>query len=323
MKTPEFLELVSTVNHLDHHQRSLLAATLTQLSDEPKVSELIETAFDTKGICPHCSNTESYRHGLVSGLQRYRCRACKKTFNALTGTPLAHLRYKSKWLDYLDAITHSLTVRQAASELEVHRNTTFRWRHRFLTWIKQDKPSTLHGITEADETYLLESHKGSRTLKRKSRKRGGSASKRGISNEQVCILIARDRSKKTIDFVTGNGAITKAILTTHLKPILDSDALLVSDSNPTYDAFCSAENITHEAVNLSQGQRVIKGAYHVQNVNAYHSRFKSWLGHFHGVATKYLPNYLGWCRIMDEYQNLTPEMLLNSALGNFQHLTVT
>jgi transposase-like protein len=323
MKAPEFLELISAINQLDHYQRTLLATTLTQLSDEPKVSELIETAFDAKGICPYCSHAESYRHGSARGLQRYRCKACKKTFNALTGTPLAHLRYKSKWIGYHDAITRSLTVRRVACELDVHRNTAFRWRHRFLTWIKQDRPTTLHGITEADETYILESHKGSRKIKRKPRKRGGSASKRGISNEQVCILIARDRSKQTVDFVTEHGAITKAILTAHLKPILDSDALLVSDSNPTYDAFCNAENITHEAVNLSQGQRVIKGASHVQNVNAYHSRFKSWLAGFHGVATKYLPNYLGWCRMMDEYRNLTPDMLLNSALGDFQHLTVT
>ena len=323
MKAPEFLELISAINQLDHHQRTVLTTTLSQLSDEPKVSELIETAFDTKGICPYCSHTKCYRHGLAHGLQRYRCKACKKTFNALTGTPLAHLRYKSKWLDYLDAITHSLTVRQAAIDLDVHRNTTFRWRHRFLAWIKQDRPTTLHGITEADETYLLESHKGSRKLDRKPRKRGGSASKRGISDEQVCILIARDRSKQTVDFVTGNGPITKAVLSDYLKPILDSDALLVSDSNPTYEAFCKAENITHEAVNLSQGQRVVKSAYHVQNVNAYHSRFKLWLNHFHGVATKYLPNYLGWCRVMDEYRYLTPEMLLNSAMGDFQHLTVT
>jgi len=37
MKAPEFSELVSVINQLDHHHRSLLAATLTQLSDEPKV----------------------------------------------------------------------------------------------------------------------------------------------------------------------------------------------------------------------------------------------------------------------------------------------
>ncbi len=176
MKSSEFLELISAINQLNHHQRTVLAMALTQLSDEPKITELIETAFDAKGICPYCSHTESYRHGSASGLQRYRCKACKKTFNALTGTPLAHLRYKSKWLDYLDAVTHSLTVRQAAIDLNVHRNTTFRWRHRFLTWIKQDRPTTLHGITEADETYLLESHKGSRKLDRQPRKRGGCAS---------------------------------------------------------------------------------------------------------------------------------------------------
>ena len=235
MKTPEFLDLVSVITQLDHHQRALLTSALTQLSDEPKVSELIETSFDSKGVCPHCAHNKFYRHGKAHSLQRYRCKSCKKTFNALTKTPLAHLRYKSRWLDYLAAITDSLTVRQAASDLKVHRNTTFRWRHRFLAWIKQDRPTILHGITEADETYLLESHKGSRKLERKPRKLGGSANKRGISNEQVCILIARDRSKQTLDFVTGNGAITKAILTTHLKPILDSDALLVSDSNPYMD----------------------------------------------------------------------------------------
>ncbi len=54
--------------------------------------------------------------------------------------------------------------------------------------------------------------------------------------------------------------------------MLAADALLVSDGNPAYTAFCEAEGISHEAVNLSQGQRV-NGAYHVQNVNAYHSRY--------------------------------------------------
>ena len=44
----------------------------------------------------------------------------------------------------------------------------------------------LGGIVETDETYLLHSKKGSRDISnRESRKRGGSANKRGISNEQV------------------------------------------------------------------------------------------------------------------------------------------
>jgi len=42
MQTPEFLELVSVINQLDHHQRTLL----TQLSDVPKVSDIANN-FDT------------------------------------------------------------------------------------------------------------------------------------------------------------------------------------------------------------------------------------------------------------------------------------
>jgi transposase-like protein len=45
------------------------------------------------------------RHGHAHGLQRYRCRTCARTFNAFSGTPLARLRHKSRWLDYLDGVS--------------------------------------------------------------------------------------------------------------------------------------------------------------------------------------------------------------------------
>ncbi len=322
MKSAEFIQWVTAIHKLDHNQRRLLSVALHEQSDELNVFELIEASFDTKKACPHCGGVELYRYGVISGLQRYYCKHCRKTFNALTGTPLARLREKSHWLDYLAAMAQSQTIRKSATDAGVHRNTSFRWRHRFLNWISQDRPGTLQGITEADEMYLLESNKGQRNLERKARKRGGSACKRGISNEQICILVARDRSGQTLDFVTGNGPLTKALLTTVLKPVLEADALLVSDANPTYTAFCQAEGVSHEIVNLSQGQRV-NGPFHVQNVNAYHSRFKSWLAQFHGVATKYLPNYLGWRRAFEMHTQVKPENLLNAALGDFQYLTVT
>jgi hypothetical protein len=89
-----------------------------------------------------------------------------------------------------------------------------------------------------------------------------------------------------------------------------------------YSAFCQSEGISHEVVNLSKGQRV-NGAFHIQNVNAYHSRLKQWLERFHGVATHYLANYLGWRHVFENHCQLTPESLLNSALGNFQYVKVT
>jgi hypothetical protein len=38
----------------------------------------------------------------------------------------------------------------------------------------------------------------------------------------------------------------------------------------------------------------VRGIYHIQNVNSYHSRLKRWMDRFNGVATKYLEHYLAW-----------------------------
>lgn len=61
----------------------------------------------------------------------------------------------------------------------------------------------------------------------------------------------------------------------------------------------------------------VAGALHVQNVNAYHSRFKLWLRRFPGVASGYLPNYLGWRWAVDARRIGSPQTLLRSALGSF------
>jgi len=92
----------------------------------------------------------------------------------------ALLRLKAKWLAYSQVLFDSLSVRKGADRDGVHRNTAFHRRHRFLQWVKLDRPLGLNSIVEADETFLLESQKGTRTLDRPLRHRGGHASKRRI-----------------------------------------------------------------------------------------------------------------------------------------------
>jgi len=53
----------------------------------------------------------------------------------------------------------------------------------------------------------------------------------------------------------------------------------------------------------------------VQNVNAYHRRFKQWLARFHGVASRYLPNSLGWQWALDGRRVTSVEQLLRIAFG--------
>ena len=61
----------------------------------------------------------------------------------------------------------------------------------------------------------------------------------------------------------------------------------------------------------------VRGAIHVQNVNACHSRSHQWLLHFRGVASPYLCNYLGRRWAIDNQRIRTPDALLGAALGAF------
>ncbi|MTW06006.1 IS1595 family transposase, partial [Duganella ginsengisoli] len=44
---------------------------------------------------------------------------------------------------------------------------------------------------------------------------------------------------------------------------------------------------------------------------------------FHGVATRYLPNYLGWRCVLDAGRIDTPESMLKAAIGHFPRFVVT
>jgi transposase-like protein len=139
--------------------------------------------------CPHCGQSDVVRWGKASGLPRYRCKACARTFNALTKTPLAKLRMKERWSGQAAAMIDGVSLARAARRCGVHYTTAFRWRHRFLAALSGDKPKTLAGIVESDETFILEPFKGKRSgLPRKARKRGGSSAKRGLSAEQIPII---------------------------------------------------------------------------------------------------------------------------------------
>ncbi len=322
MDTNEFDRLLGVIVQLPWRQRNKLRDWLSQLPAADEAADIVEARSPNVSRCPHCQGTKLYRHGQANGLQRFRCTSCRKTFNALTKTPLAHLRLKGKWIGFLECMLRTYTVRAAAKEIGAHRNTTFRWRHRFLSWSKDDRPEHLHGIAEADECYILESEKGSRKLSRRPRRRGGAATQRGTSKEQVCILVARDRTGQTIDFVAGHGQVTKAQLHSCLPEVLDKDVLLVSDANKAYLYFADEAGISHEFINVAAGQSV-RGAIHIQNVNAYHSRFRDWMDTFHGVATHYLPNYLGWRRALDTRRLDTPALMMSAAIGVFPQLAVT
>jgi transposase-like protein len=274
--------------------------------------------------CAHCGADEIVGWGRSHGLPRYRCKACGRTFNAATGTAMARLRKKDRWLDQAQAMIESVSLAKAAERCGVHPTTAYRWRHRFLSAPALDKPQTLQGIVEADETFILESFKGRRSdLARKARKRGGKARRPGAFSDNIPVLVARDRSGATTDAVLPED--TAVCITQALSSAMSPANLLVCDGGRPLCAFARRAKIPVRVVPAPGKPLPGEPDIHINNVNAYHSRLKEWLRRFHGVATGNLPNYLGWRRALEaSHEPVSPQSWMLAALGQgpYQQLTL-
>lgn len=313
MAPSDFVKLLGQLASLSPKQREQVHKSLDALTNT--CASAVASVIPGSDVCPHCqAPAEQLRPwGQSHGLARMRCRACCKTSNALTGTPLAHLRKREQWMRHAQALIEGASVRQAAQCCGVDKNTAFRWRHRFLQAAATHRPAHECGIVEADETFFLESFKGQRKLPRPARKRAGV----GAYCERVAVLVVRDRSGQTADFRLEK--IDASHVAAVLSPLVDKDAILCTDGARVYQTVARTMGLTHRAINIQKGIRVLDGAFHIQNVNAYDSRLKQWMQRFHGVATKYLQNYLGWRRMIERYrQNISPAACLCEALGRLQ-----
>lgn len=224
------------------------------------------------------------------------------------------MRKREQWERYGQVLIEGISVREAARRCRIDKNTTFLWRHRFLRQAARHQAEHEAGIVEADETFFLESFKGQRHLPRAPRHRGGVPGTRGINAEQIPVLVVRDRSGQTADFKLSS--LDASHVSEKLEPLIDPDAILCTDSAGVYVAFARTAGIAHRAINVRRGRRVVEGVFHIQNVNAYDSRLKGWMRHFHGVTTKYLEHYLGWRRMIERYAaSIIPATCLAEAVG--------
>lgn len=95
-------------------------------------------------------------------------------------------------------------------------------------------------IVEVDETYFLYYQKGQRGIsERKPRKGGGKSKRRGISHEQVCVLVARDRISK----VACKWRVVKQQVDNIIGYKLSKENVLVTDTWRAYKTYAKEKGI--------------------------------------------------------------------------------
>jgi transposase-like protein len=242
----DFNKLKQTVSELSPRQKNELEKCLLNPESRPEVLKLLEKALSG---CPHCQHNDSYKWGTPKGRQRYRCRSCSKTYNALTGSQLSSLHKPEQWEQYSQTMVDSKTLRVAAKECQINLTTAFEWRHKCLKLSDLLMSKQLEGIVEIDETWFKYSEKGSRHLSADKPRKG--------SNDKVSqmkAVIGIDRSGHVVDQVVVSFTLSQ--LKADFLPKLADDLALCTDGHINYEYLAKQEKINHVVLNQSLGKRV-------------------------------------------------------------------
>lgn len=279
-------ELIKRVYLLTEEQISKAIVAIDEIieedsKDDPKITS-----------CPHCGCTSLVRNGVKSGKQRYKCKSCGVTSVYTTHTSLQNSHFgEAVWKHVIRDTIDGNSLDDTAEALGFSHTTAFNFRHKILSALETfeaQNPTVLHGVCELDDTYVLESYKGTNLPEdfwREARAHGAVAQKRGISSEYVSVQagVMRDGKiyTKSVNRATPSADDVRKAFDGHLT----DQALVLCDGAKSYNALASTCEV--KTVNKDE-----PGEFsHINNVNGYHSFIKQRYVDYRGVATKYLNRY--------------------------------
>lgn len=281
-------ELRAMLNKLSEYQLKQISQTAMRfLALNQELSE-IEPDF-----CPCCGdqNAVFIRKGVQCGKQRFQCKSCGKkfTYDSKQLTSNSHQPVES-WVVVLEDTLSLTSLDSTAEKIGVCHSTAFHMRHKLLVYIEEVVISSapLEALIEADETYMIESQKGTKVTHRKPRRHGEPSGKRGLSNEQMCICVATDRNHHVIARCVNRAKPASEDIMNALGEHIAEKSVLIFDGIKSYN--CLAEQKKCEKVSLV-GHESYNKVFHLNTVNSLHSRFKEMMRKFRGVSTKYLNRY--------------------------------
>lgn len=264
------------------------------------VAQFIQSVRDARyssGIhCPHCESRSVIRWGRFLGRQRYKCSACARTFNDLTGSPAAYSKRLELWQAYGACMIIGLSIRRSAKRVGIHPSTAFRWRHRICSALRSNDDTSLGGWVELGYYGIPFSEKGRRQLGRPARRRGPRFRNLPIGPSRVSVLAACDRRggvwTDMCHSPVPNAAAWQGALESQLAPSVAFTA------KPGRFSACAvfARRVAASYEPARLGGRRRSPLAHVHGVSRYVRDLRSWMLRFRGVATRYLPNYLAWHR---------------------------
>lgn len=255
-------------------------------TQEQAVEHLEKVRWKGKPVCPYCASEKICRH--VSGDragQRWQCQDCSRAFAVTVGTIFhgTHIPLKN-WFLVLALMLNakkSASAYQIARDLGMRRPTVWSMMHRVRIVMANDmdQSALLHGIVEADETYI-----GGKP--RRGNKRDVPA-EHGLKTAVMGVVERGGRvaAKPAVrNSVTGKGLLK------FLSKFVDMKAsLLVTDELPAYHQV--GRKMRHVRINHSV--QYVDGQIHTNSIESFWALVKrAWYGSHHHYSRKFMHLYI-------------------------------
>jgi len=288
-----------------------------------KVREIQEKAKSEekskKSNCPHCSSARIVRNGHQGRKQAYLCRNCGRSFVETSRSAIERSQSSATvWKQVIRDTVNGISIDKTAESLDLTHATVFNMRHKILYCVERsliDQPTELSGVCEADETYILESVKGKKITEnyhRKPRKHGAIASKRGISNEYICVCTSVTGDGKKVAIAINRATPSSQEIEDVFGGRVKEDTVILCDGNRSY-------SVLEEKCTVATTKRINK-------VNGFHSFMKERIESARGVSTVYLNRYNAlFSRIYAADESVADDIfhLMTAQTGSFSSISHT
>lgn len=260
-------------------------------TQEQAIDYLERVRWQGRPHCPYCGSLAVGRH--ASGdrsMPRWQCRDCSRAFAVTVGTLFhgTHIQLRN-WFLVLALMLHakkSASAYQIARDLGMRRPTVWSMMQRIRTAMAADpeQDKLLHGIVEADETYVGgKPRKGNRHGDDEPRKRGRGTSK-------TAVLGAVERGGRVVARVANAGDLSAKGIAKFLSRFVDpAGTLLITDEYKGYNHV--SKTMLHTVVCHAKEYAV--GGAHTNSIEGFWSLVKrAWYGSHHHYSRKYMPLYI-------------------------------
>lgn len=223
--------------------------------------------------CPHCKSKKFIKYGKYSGIQRYKCKECKRTFSLTTDSVWYYSKKKvDAWTNFIEMMLEKRSLRLVARKLKISIATAFYWRHKLMdAMCENNKVEKLTEYVHILTNRVPENHKGSKKNYRDSGFLWIATAKGG--NDKI---ISEPISKNLWSYKSFNEKIYNKI---------DKSSFIKPYQNRYVYMVAKRHNINVNKKNKNERDRTVE---------IYWNMYYRWFSSFRGVATKYLKEYLNW-----------------------------